>query len=214
MCTFLNRDGKIIVLNLIATIQKNKEYLSEVDGLIGDGDHGINMNKGFTLCSERLEGVQADFYESLKTLGNVLLTEIGGSMGPLYGTFFNRMARQCKNKEEINASVFGSMLRDAYNGISELGNAKLGDKTILDVLIPASMAFDKALEDGKDFVEAIMDMKAAAIAGKDSTKNMIAKVGRASRLGERSKGVLDAGATSCNLLIQSMADTILSLLQQ
>ena len=80
---FLNKEGQVIILKLIETVQKNREYLSEVDGLIGDGDHGINMNKGFTLCGQRMAGQELNFSDSLKTLGRVLLTEIGGSMGSL-----------------------------------------------------------------------------------------------------------------------------------
>ena len=95
---FRNEDGKVVVLNLISTIQENKDYLSEVDGLIGDGDHGINMNKGFTSCGEKLKDVDTNLSESLKILGQTLLTEIGGSMGPLYGTMFRRMARRCRMK--------------------------------------------------------------------------------------------------------------------
>lgn len=210
--SFLNKDGKVVVENLVTVIQENKTYLSDVDGLIGDGDHGINMNKGFTMCGERLEGVEANLSESMKTLGRVLLTEIGGSMGPLYGTFFNRMAKRCKAEEAIDKNVFGDMLRQAAAGISELGDAKVGDKTLMDVLIPASEAYDKALEAGKDFEGCLEDMKKAAEAGWQSTKDLVAKIGRASRLGERSRGVLDAGATSCNLMLQSMASSFSTLL--
>lgn len=212
MDKFLNKDGKVIVMNLVKTIQDNKDYLSEVDGLIGDGDHGINMNKGFTICGERLKDVDADLSESLKTLGRVLLTEIGGSMGPLYGTFFNRMARSCKDAAEIDKVVFQNMLNEAFKGVSELGNAKRGDKTLMDVLIPATEAYNKAIEENKSFTEALTEMKTAAKAGMESTKDMVAKIGRASRLGERSRGVLDAGSVSCNLLIASMADSIIAIL--
>jgi dihydroxyacetone kinase-like protein len=209
---FRNRDGKVIVLNLISTIQENRDYLSEIDGLIGDGDHGINMNKGFTLCGEKLENLETNLSESLKILGQTLLTEIGGSMGPLYGTFFMKMARRCRKEEFIDALVFKDMLLAAKDGVSELGNAKAGDKTLMDVLIPASEKYSEALDRGESFTGALKEMKKAGQLGMKSTKDMVAKVGRASRLGERSRGVLDAGATSCNLLLQSMADTIIQLL--
>jgi len=209
---FLNRDGKVIVENLIVVIQENKSYLSDIDGLIGDGDHGVNMNKGFTMCGDRLKDMDASFSEALKTLGRVLLMEIGGSMGPLYGTFFNKMARRSKSEELIDKNVFGDMIKDAADGVAELGGAKVGDKTLMDVLIPASEAYSKALEEGKSFSDCLGDMSAAAETGWESTKDLVAKIGRASRLGERSRGVLDAGATSCNLMIQSMADTIRTLI--
>lgn len=208
----LNSESSIIVFNLIKTIQDNKDYLSEVDGDIGDGDHGINMNKGFTLCKERLGESKVDLSTALKTLGRVLLTEIGGSMGPLYGTFFNRMAKVCNGKEQIDKEVFREMLKSALEGIKSLGDAKVGDKTLIDTLVPALDAYENALGEGKDFKEALENMKVAAERGKESTRDLVAKVGRASRLGERSRGVLDAGATSCNLILQSMADTIIDLL--
>lgn len=208
---FLNKDGKIIVGNLIKVIQENKAYLSDIDGLIGDGDHGVNMNKGFTMCQERLSDVEG-MSEALKTLGRILISEIGGSMGPLYGTFFNKMARRSKAEEAITKEVFGDMIKDAANGVSELGGAKVGDKTLMDVLIPATEAYHKALDEGKDFKGCLSDMKESAEKGWNSTKDLVAKIGRASRLGERSRGVLDAGATSCNLIIQSMANTIESML--
>ena len=193
---FLNKDGKLIVENMIEVIQENKAYLSDIDGLIGDGDHGVNMNKGFTMVQAQLKDIDAGLSDSLKALGRVLLMEIGGSMGPLYGTFFSRMARRCKSEEIIDKNVFGDMLRDAMRGVSELGGANLGDKTLMDVLIPASEAYDKAVSSGKDFSGSLSDMKESAEAGWLSTKELVARIGRASRLGERSRGVLDAGATS------------------
>lgn len=213
MENFLNSNGALVVLDLIKTIQDNKDYLSEVDGAIGDGDHGINMNKGFTLCKERLEGKEADLSTALKTLGRVLLMEIGGSMGPLYGTFFIEMSKAAADKEQIDKEVFGDMLKAALTGISSLGNAKVGDKTLMDALVPAVETYSAEINSGKSFAEALAAMKDAAEKGKDSTKDLVAKVGRASRLGERSRGVLDAGATSCNLILQSMADSILVLIQ-
>ena len=211
MSGFSNKDGRVIVDKLITAIQTNKEYLSDIDGLIGDGDHGINMNKGFTICKERLEDGM-NMTEALKTLGRVLMMEIGGSMGPLYGTLFNKMSRASKGEEEINRDVFGRMLSDARTGVSELGSAKVGDKTLMDVLIPADEAYKAAQAADKDFKDCLDDMKAAAEAGWLSTKDLVAKIGRASRLGERSRGVLDAGATSCNLILQTIADAIIELI--
>ena len=209
---FLNANGKLIVENMIDVIQQNKAYLSDIDGLIGDGDHGVNMNKGFTMCREQLKE-NASLSDALKTLSRVLLMEIGGSMGPLYGTFFSKMARRCKAEEIIDKNVFGDMLKDAVKGVSELGGATVGDKTLMDVLIPALEAYDNALSTGKNFGGSLSDMKEGAEAGWLSTKDLIAKIGRASRLGERSRGVLDAGATSCFLLLQSMVSSIEILLQ-
>ena len=207
---FLNADGKDIVEKMIRVIQENKAYLSDIDGLIGDGDHGINMNKGFTMCEERIRGVDLNFSEALKTLGRVLMMEIGGSMGPLYGTVFTEMARTVKKAEVIDKAAFGEMLAAALAGLGELGGAKVGDKTLMDVMIPAEEAYRSALSDGKDFRACLEAMGQAAEVGWLSTKDLVAKIGRASRLGERSRGVLDAGATSCHLLLRAMADGIIA----
>lgn len=210
MSSFKNSDGKIIVENLIKTIQENKDYLSKIDGEIGDGDHGINMNKGFTICGERIRDKDLDLTESLKQLAMVLMMEIGGSMGPLYGTMFFEMSKVTAGKEEIDSQAFSEMLENAAKGIQSLGEAKVGDKTLLDTFIPAMEAFNESM--GEGFASAIDHMMIAAEKGKDSTIDLVAKVGRASRLGERSRGVLDAGATSCFLMFESFGKTVKGLI--
>lgn len=212
MSYILNKNGKIIVVNLIKTIQANKDYLSEIDGAIGDGDHGINMNKGFSICEERITGKEINLTEGLKTLAMILMMEIGGSMGPLYGTLFLEMSKVTEGKEVIDSSAFAEMLDAALNGINQLSNAKVGDKTLLDTLVPAVNSFKNAVNENKSFAEALKIMKDSAEKGKESTINLVAKVGRASRLGERSIGVLDAGATSCYLILASITDSIINLL--
>ncbi len=212
MGKFLNSKGGVIVSDLIRTIQDNKDYLSEVDGAIGDGDHGVNMNKGFTLTAGKLAGKEASLTEALGILGKTLIMEIGGSMGPLYGTFFMELSKGCKEIEEIDKTVFGEMIEGALKGLQTFDKARVGDKTLMDTLVPAIDAYKAAIEAGKEFRDALYDLKAAAEKGKESTRDMVAKLGRASRLGERSRGILDAGATSCNLILQSMADTIIPLI--
>jgi dihydroxyacetone kinase-like protein len=208
---FANQDGQVVVRELIKTIQENRAYLSEVDGAIGDGDHGINMAKGFTMTAERLRE-EMDLSESLKTLGRTLVMEIGGAMGPLYGSFFKALAGACREHEQIDTHVFGRMLEAGCSAVIELGQAKVGDKTLVDTLHPALEAYNGALSAGADFQEALRSMAEAAERGKESTRQLVAKVGRASRLGERSRGVLDAGAVSCHLILDSMARTIQGLL--
>jgi len=212
---FLNNKGVVIVYDLIKTMQDNALHLSEIDGAIGDGDHGINMKKGFTLCKERLIEEQIkDLSTALNILGEVLLSEIGGAMGPLYGMFFIGMSDACDNKKQIDSIVFKDMLEAAVSELSEidLSKAKIGDKTMMDTLIPAVEAYKTAINHGKNFIEALDKMKIAAEKGKESTKELIAKVGRASRLGERSKGFLDVGAVSSWLVLKSMADSIIQII--
>jgi len=211
---FPSSKGYIIMDKIIETIQSNKSYLSEIDGAIGDGDHGINMNKGVTKCQKKLEGKQVNLSDGFKTLGMTLLTEIGGAMGPLFGTFFIEMSKAADGNENINEKVFSKILHSGLRGVQDIDieNAKVGDKTLIDTLVPAIKAYDRALQKGKDFTHALEDLMAAAEKGKESTKDLVAKIGRASRLGERSRGVLDPGATSCNLILQAISDTIISLL--
>ncbi|MFA7672159.1 MAG: dihydroxyacetone kinase subunit DhaL [Sphaerochaetaceae bacterium] len=208
---FVEANGQIIVEKLAQMIHENRTYLSEIDGAIGDGDHGINMDKGFSMAAQQLKNKELGLSEALKVLGNVLLEEIGGSMGPLYGTFFRRMARVAKTKEQIDAVVFEEMLQQGLEGLQSIGNAKVGDKTLLDTLVPALDALREANQVKKQFKEALNAMVVAAKNGMDSTVEMVAKVGRASRLGERSRGVLDAGATSCYLILKTMAEEMINL---
>lgn len=211
--TFKNAGAGEIVVALAERIIENRAYLSEIDGKIGDGDHGVNMAKGFGLAAERLKGKDVSLAEGLETLGTVLLTEIGGSMGPLYGVMFNEFAEKLEGVDNIDPAAFSTMLHAGLNGIQSIGSAKLGDKTLLDSLIPAVTAFDDVNAQNLSFAESLDAMSAAAEAGRDSTIDLIAKIGRASRLGERSLGVLDAGATSCALILTELAAQVKSRLQ-
>lgn len=213
MKTFTNKDGAIIIQNMILVIQQNKQYLSDIDGLIGDGDHGINMNKGFTMCREELDKNPSDLAGSAKVLAKILMMKIGGSMGPLYGKLFRGFAKELNGKDEIGIEDIGAALEGMLTQIQSISPAKPGDKTLMDTLVPAVDAYKKAVVEGKAFDVALDEMKAAAIVGRDSTKDMVAQLGRASRLGERSRGVLDAGATSCCLLLETLADSIKPILK-
>ena len=209
--SFANSTGTPVLEALVETIAENRAYLSEVDGAIGDGDHGINMAKGFKLTRERMSGEES-LSDGLKLLGKTLVEEIGGAMGPLYGSVFKAMARASRDAEQIDAEVFEQMLASAYEKIQDLGEAKVGDKTLVDTLDPALAAFREAREGGKSFADALSAMAEAAEKGKESTKDLVARKGRAARLGERSRGVLDAGATSCWLILDSMAGSMKQLL--
>mgnify|MGYP006294799273 CR=1 FL=1 len=208
MSSFKNAEASVITQDLIKVIQKNKQYLSDIDGEIGDGDHGINMNKGFTLCGEELAKKAYGFSDSLLCLSKTLMTEIGGAMGPLYGVFFRSMAKAVEDKEDIDAELVGKMLSASVSGVQSISQANVGDKTLMDVLIPASQSYNSALENGERFEKALDSMAEAARQGRDSTKDLVAKIGRSSRLGQRSKGVIDAGAASCCLILENMGTSI------
>ena len=208
-----NANGRDSLLAMVKGIQDNKQYLGDVDGLIGDGDHGMNMNKGFTLYEEELGDKATSFTDGLYDLGNVLFNKIGGSMGPIYGTVLQAMSEKAEGQDAIDLTIFGEMLEAGLEGLYGIVGARPGDKTLVDTLYPACEAVKKAAAEGRDFAAALDEMKAAAEAGKDSTVDLVAKFGRASRLGERSRGVLDAGATSCCIILQAMADGMKAVLE-
>jgi dihydroxyacetone kinase-like protein len=212
MKKFSQDKGIVLVDRIIVAIQENKQYLSDIDGAIGDGDHGINMNKGFTLCREALDKQNGNASYGFKTLGKILMMKIGGSMGPLYGKFFMAVGKSLEDKEEIGKAEFAAALKAALTDIQKISPAKVGDKTLMDVLIPSVETLETAVAEGASFEDALDRMSAAAEAGRDSTIDMVAKIGRSSRLGERSRGVMDAGSASCCLILTTMAATIKEIL--
>lgn len=212
MSVFKNANGKVVLLKMVKGIQDNKAYLGEVDGLIGDGDHGMNMNKGFSLFEERFGENEFTFTEGLDDLGTILFNEIGGSMGPIYGSILMGMSEAGEDLEDITLEDLGNMLAAGLSELQDIVDAQVGDKTLVDTLSPAVETIQTAAAAGKDYKEALEEMKVAAATGRDSTKDMVAKFGRSSRLGERSRGVLDAGATSCCIILTAMADGIIETL--
>ncbi len=213
MLSFSQREGREIVDKMIRVIQDNKDYLSEVDGAIGDGDHGINMNKGFTMVEDQLKEKESTLTEALGILSMTLMEKIGGSMGPLYGSIFMGMQMATSGKEEINGDVLQAMFVQAYDNIKMISPAKPGDKTLVDVLDPAVNAYVKTWDETSDVKQALEACKTASSEGLLSTINMEAKLGRASRLKEKSVGHQDAGATSCSLLINAICDAAQKLLK-
>jgi dihydroxyacetone kinase len=200
-----------LVRDLIDTIVGHRQYLSEIDGLIGDGDHGINMAKGFTGCGTRLDalGERADaLAAALLQLSEALMDDIGGSMGPLYGNFFLGLAQVLEPHEQLDAALFRDALGAAVASVQGMGKAQVGDKTLIDTLVPARDAFGAAVDAGLAFDDALQAMSEAAERGKESTRALQARIGRSARLGPRSVGVLDAGATSCCLILQSIARSL------
>ena len=212
MQAFKNAEGKSILLRMVQVIQENKEYLGQIDGVIGDGDHGANMNKGFTMFLNQYKDVDYSFTEGLYHLGMVLLNGIGGSMGPIYGTIFMAMSEAADGKDVIGLSELSQMLKAAEEELFTIVDARKGDKTLVDSLSPAIDAVQQAAAAEVDFRSALDAMCAASGQGKERTRDLTARYGRASRLGERSRGVLDAGAVSCDLLLIAMAQGIGELL--
>jgi len=193
-------NAKAIIGNIILEIEGNKGWLSEIDGAIGDGDHGINMAKGFGMVREKMDTAENSLSSLLNLVGMTLLTNIGGAMGPIYGTFFMRMGKAIEGKDDIDKKDILNML----NGVKKRGGAEMGDKTLIDALEPARNKYKKAMKDGIEIGESIDIMIKSAKEGMESTKELVARKGRSSRLGERSKGTIDAGAASCYIILKAL----------
>nr|WP_319489165.1 dihydroxyacetone kinase subunit DhaL [uncultured Caproiciproducens sp.] len=184
-------------------IQMEKEFLTELDNVIGDGDHGINMARGFKDVEKKLADLSGkDIGSILKTVGMSLVSTVGGASGPLYGTAFLKAGAAVGAKNEMDGKDFISALEAAIGGIEMRGKAHEGEKTMLDALIPALNAIKKSYEENNDFKAALTLGVEAAEKGVEYTKTIIATKGRASYLGERSLGHQDPGATSACLMLK------------
>lgn len=183
-----------------ASIKEHKDLLTELDSAIGDADHGVNLERGMNSVLRSLDTSSSGAL--LKQTGMTLVRTIGGSSGPLYGTLFLRMSAA------IDRSTFAAALRAGLDGVVARGHAEVGDKTMVDALAPAVEALESALGAGKSLRSGLKAASRAAAAGRDATKPMVARKGRASYLGERSIGHVDPGATSTALLIAAAAETL------
>jgi phosphoenolpyruvate---glycerone phosphotransferase subunit DhaL len=191
-----------------AAVAENEKELTRLDSAIGDADHGANMNRGFKAVLAKLDGAAPTAPAALlKLVGMTLVSTVGGASGPLYGTFFLRMAAAVGDAESLDQAAFAAALRAGVDGVVARGKAEAGDKTMYDALAPAVDALDAALG-GEDTAGALQAAADAAAQGRDATTPMQARKGRASYLGERSVGHQDPGATSAALLLQAAADTL------
>ena len=194
-----------IIANMTEKIQEQKDFLTELDNEIGDGDHGINMARGFAAVKEKLPAMaDKDVGAILKEVGMTLVSTVGGASGPLYGTAFMKAGMACKGMAEISGEDMLKALSAAIAGIKQRGKSEEGEKTMLDALCPAERALSEALEGGAALKDALGKAVNAAEAGLLHTRDIIATKGRASYLGERSLGHQDPGATSTLLMLQVM----------
>jgi dihydroxyacetone kinase-like protein len=190
-----------------AAIAEQKSTLSELDAALGDGDHGVNMDRGMVEVAAKLPGLaDRDIGAILNAVGMTLLSKVGGASGPLYGTFFMRFSKEIGGKLELTADEFVAGLSAGLFGIQQRGSARLGEKTMVDALAPAIDALNQALAGGAGLQSALRAAAAAAAEGAEQTIPMQATKGRASYLGPRSIGHKDPGATSTQLLLQAAAD--------
>lgn len=185
-----------------------KDFLTKLDREIGDGDHGINMARGFEAVLEKIEAMEDTNKPGpvLQTVGKALMSTVGGAAGPLYATAFLRAGDACDENTSFNVASVEKLLGAAVQGIQERGKAVRGDKTILDVLIPVHEVFVEGLENEKTLFECMGLASRAAKDGIDYTKTIAAKKGRASYVGERSIGHQDPGATSAAIMVRALYD--------
>ena len=196
-----------IIEGMANKIEAEKDYLTQLDNEIGDGDHGINLARGFEAVEKKLPSLAGgDIGALLKGVGMQLVSTVGGASGPLYGTAFMKAGMACKGLTELDGPAFIKAMEAAVDGIKMRGKATEGEKTMLDALCPALKVMQDEVAAGKSLKEALQDAAAAAEKGVEYTKNIIATKGRASYLGERSLGHQDPGATSSLYLLQVLAE--------
>jgi phosphoenolpyruvate---glycerone phosphotransferase subunit DhaL len=189
-------------------IEENAGMLTRLDSAIGDGDHGVNMNRGFRAVLERIEGFDGDFAALFRGVGMALIGKVGGAAGPLYGSFYLGVGKQLGNQTEVDDAGLAAGLRAGLDGIIARGKAQLEDKTMVDAWDPALRALDEAIAEGVELGPALDRAAEAAEEGMKATIPMIARKGRASYLGERSRDHQDPGATSTHLIVKALADVV------
>lgn len=197
--------------NIAIAMSENKVYLSDLDSPIGDADHGINMHRGFTKVSEILSRTEyEDIGSLLKKTGMTLISSVGGAAGPLYGTFFIKMGETLSLKKEISLEQLYVSLNNGLAGLKMRGKAIMGEKTIVDTLEPALSSLKSSIDHQDNLITSLDKFLSDAEKGMNSTIEMVARKGRASYLGERSKGHKDPGATSAYLIVKALTASLTS----
>ncbi len=188
-----------------ALIDDNMEFLTDLDAAIGDADHGTNMARGATAALSKL-GDTVPLGSMFKSVGMALVSTVGGSAGPLYGTFFMKFGAKLGDVEDVSLHTFAAALKAGRDGVVARGKAAVGEKTMIDAMTPAVEAFESHVADGP--LVAAEAASAAAQQGRDATIPLVAKKGRASYLGERSAGHQDPGATSTAYLFEALVAAV------
>jgi dihydroxyacetone kinase-like protein len=192
------------------TIEKNAEEVTQLDQAIGDGDHVVNLQRGIqALKAQSAEIGQMGWVEALQKIGMILMSKVGGASGSLYGTLFVTMSKALRDKP-VSRESFAAAFAQGVESVKQRGRADAGEKTMLDVLIPAAQSLQKSAEASEGLRETLAGIVKAAEAGVEATRNMLATKGRASFLGERSLGHLDAGAKTAQLMISAIAEVLVS----
>jgi dihydroxyacetone kinase-like protein len=192
-----------------SVIERDKDRLSVLDGEIGDGDHGVTMAMGWNAVAAQVAQLPAEssIQQICNSAAKAFIT-VGGSAGPLWATALMRGGASAKDKQSLDRDGFVAFLAAACRGMEERGKAQRGDKTMLDAFLPAVEAAEAAKAEGRSLAECLDAAASAAEAGAAATAQFVAKLGRASRLGERSLGHVDPGAASAALIIRALANGV------
>lgn len=209
----ISRDQFIVwIKDFAGVIAENKEYLTSLDSAIGDADHGINMDRGFQAVLTKLPAfANQDIGSIAKNIGMVLISTVGGASGPLYGTLFIQIGKETAGKLELTLNDWIVAIDSAVNGVMMRGKANIGDKTMLDTLIPTLNTLKECAAKGASIEDALRAAEKTAEQGMLATTPLVAKKGRASYLGERSAGTQDPGATSSYYLMKTAAHALSNL---
>ncbi|WP_077966563.1 dihydroxyacetone kinase subunit DhaL [Ensifer adhaerens] len=194
-----------------AAVETEKDHLSELDGAIGDADHGTTMSLGFLAVKAELAKIDVDRAQPadvMATAAGAFLNAVGASTGPLYATAFRRAAQALAGANDLDLGTTAAMIDAIGSGIRERGKGQRGDKTMLDAWLPAADAAGAALTDNKASTEFWSEVVAAAEAGANATRSMVAAKGRAARVRERSLGHVDPGAASAVVVLRAMASVL------
>lgn len=198
-----------VIKALAAIVEEQRDYLTGLDSAIGDGDHGLNLSIGFREVTKNIDLWQEENLDTLfKKIGMALLGKVGGSAGPLYGSLFMKMGEPAAGKEAVNFIEFFNMLKVGIEAVEARGKAVIGDKTMVDALRPGLDALDKGMKENLEPVGAFKAMVEGAKAGRDATIPLIAKKGRAMRLGERAIGHVDPGAASSCIILETFYNSM------
>jgi dihydroxyacetone kinase-like protein len=200
-------DVKAMLLLACERIIAAEPQLSEADRNLGDGDHGLGMQRGMTAATEKLNAAEPDSIEkAFSTVGMAMMSSMGGASGAIFGTFFRNGGKALAGRETFDAAGLAAFLRAGVDGVKSRGGAAVGDKTVVDAMEPAAV---KAAEvSGEPLSDAITAVAAAAEGGLEASKALVAKFGRAKTLGEAAIGFPDAGAMSVTVIINAMKDYI------
>lgn len=203
---------KIMFLSVAHEMKNHTQELCRLDSYIGDGDHGITIERGFSAVENVITNQSFEKpAELLKCIGDTIMNTTGGAIGPILGTFFSGGCKKLADVLEMDIEAFGIMLNTGLKKIKMIGEANEGDRTLVDALSPACAAFNSAKDEGNDLKMCMLCAAEAAEKGVESTRNMIAKKGRAKFLGEKSIGYVDAGATSMSIIIRSISNYIVQM---